>query len=83
MGKRRRARSAGLTDSRASSTLSSATSASSALARGDLAFHSSHTAGAKSSGVSTPSSVSSRRRRRMTAAEPRCDSTSAIDHSLS
>ena len=81
MGKVRRSRSGAPTASRASSTASSATRASSALARADFAFHSSHTEGGKSSGVSAPARASSRRRRMMTAADPRCDSTSAIDHS--
>ena len=53
------------------------------LSRGVLAFQSSHTDGANSSGVALPARMSSRRRRIMTAPEPRCDSTWAIDHSLS
>ena len=83
MGKVRRARSPSSTASSAWSTASSAASASSAWARGVLAFHSSHTDGAKSSGVSRPARMSSTRRRMMTAPDPRCDSTWAIDHSVS
>ena len=61
MGKVRRARSPSSTDSSAWSTASSAASASSAWARGVLAFHSSHTDGARSSGVSRPARMSSQR----------------------
>lgn len=52
------------------------------LAIGLLAIQRSHTPGAKSSGVSRPSSASSKRRVVMTASEPRWDGTSALDHSV-
>ena len=64
-----------------SSRSRSATSASSALARADLAFHVSHTSGAKSSGVAFPLMMSSSRRPMISAPDPRCEKTSAMVHS--
>ena len=78
MEKVRAARSSSLTASNASTRARSATRASSALARGDLAFHSSQTDGAKLSGVSVPAARPADAGCMITAPEPRCDSTSAI-----
>ena len=56
-------------------------SPSSTLARGDLAFHSSHTTWLKVSGVVAPERVSASVRCAMTEPEPRWERTSAMVHS--
>ena len=77
-GNSMRARSASPTAEKALTRRSSSTSESSAFARGDFAFHSSHTGWATSSGRAAPARAASSRRLMSTAPEPRCDSTSAI-----